>query len=88
MLTVCGGDGGKAGSAAFAGGGSGSRQSGAAQPAGGGEEVGGLTLPISLHAILLMDTVKVRGESSGQQVGKSFHVSLSISAAEMLLEEM
>lgn len=42
-LPVCAGDGGKAGSAALAGGGSRSRQGGTAQPAGGGEEVGALT---------------------------------------------
>lgn len=40
-VTVCSGDGGQVGSAALAGGGSRSRQSGAAEPAGGGEEVGG-----------------------------------------------
>lgn len=46
-VAACGGDGGKVGPAAFAGGGSRSRQSGAAQPARGGEEVGGLTSPVA-----------------------------------------
>ena len=46
-VAVCGGDGGKVGPAAFAGGGSRSRQSGAAQPAGGGEEVGAVTSPVA-----------------------------------------
>lgn len=51
-LPVCTGDGGKAGSAAFAGGGSRSRQGGTAQPAGGGEEVGALTS-------LFLDSIEV-----------------------------
>lgn len=43
------GDGGQAGPAALAGGGSRSRQSGAAQPAGGGEEVGGPMSSLAPH---------------------------------------
>ena len=51
-VSVRGGDGGQAGSAAFAGGGCGSRQSGAAQPAGGGEEVGALTSQVTCAGLM------------------------------------
>lgn len=84
-VIVCTGDGGKVGSAAFAGGGSRSRQSGAAQPAGGGEEVGCSDCSCSLYMILFLHTIKVRGETSGQQVGITVCL---ICAVEMLLEEM
>lgn len=64
-VIVCSGDGSKVGSATFAGRGSRSRQGGAAQPAGGGEEVGGLTSPAARTQYCLWKVINV------------FHLSLS-----------